>query len=313
MTLLPALLLTAGLCACGSPAGTAPAPDGKESEPPASSALPADAVEPNCFPGMEGTLQEYAEANGAAAEILPELAGERDPFIPEGMNKAIIGSDNRITVTNLREYPYCAIGLMNVHATCGCSWQGSGFMVSPSGFLTAAHCMCCTEHRAFPDRLDIYFGYESDTNYYYKFDKGCTFWVGTTFDGGYTNENMEWDYAYIKLSERVGDYTGSFGIVIPGDDSLNDAYLEVAGYRDSLLKYDFGTAAVIGDRLFTLDADAVAGNSGGPIFFGSGQYEDYAAGIFVADNVDQKKNYCRRITGSVLQGMIDNGVVEQPS
>ncbi len=295
-----ALLLAFSLCACAAPA---PAP----TETPA-----AVAPEANAVPGMEGTLQEYAREHGGLPEEVSEAAGTREPFIPEGLNKVVIGADNRVTVLNTRDYPYCAIGLMRVHASCGCSWQGSGFMVGPSGFVTAAHCLCCSEHRSFADRLEIYFGYESDSNYYYKFDKACTFWVGTTFEGGYTNENAEWDYGYIKLSERVGDYTGTFGSVNLGDEALSGAYLEAAGYRDGLLKYDFGLASVDSSQVISFDADTQPGNSGGPLFFAAGEYANYAVAINIAESAAARKNYARRLTYSVLQGMIDQGVIELP-
>ena len=103
-----------------------------------------------------------------------------EPFAPENLDKVIIGSDDRITA-DVRQYPYSAIGYMDVHAKCGDTWTGTGFMAGKRLFMTAAHCMYCDEHHAWADEVTIYFGFRSQKNYAYRFTGGWTAWIGVSW------------------------------------------------------------------------------------------------------------------------------------
>ncbi|MBQ7371716.1 MAG: trypsin-like peptidase domain-containing protein, partial [Blautia sp.] len=225
--------------------------------------------------------------------------------------KTIVGTDDRIIISDPSRYPYSAIAYMDVHARCGCTWTGTGFMVGPSGMLTASHCLVCTQHGQTADIIDYYFGLQPNGSYYYKYSNEFTYWYGTNFsvgDGtyGYTDQNMEWDYGYIKLQERVGDTTGWFGLSAKDDFTLDGSYYEVAGYRDWQLKSDINLLTVSNSNLVTHLADTQPGNSGGPIF----DFDNYAVAINVAENNTLSYNVGRRITSSLINEMRSHGLFE---
>ena len=228
---------------------------------------------------------------GLAYGASTDKATDSQSFKPQ----KIIGKDDRVTVSNSYEYPYSAIAFMRAHASCGCTWAGSGFMVMPDVLLTAAHCVYCDEHKQPADKMEFYFGYEPDNSYAYAYTGPAECWYGTSFPGGYTRENMEHDWAVVRFDEFVGYETGFFGMKVMSDKEFNGATLRVAGYRDGLLKYDTNRAEVDSKTTVKLYADTVQGNSGGPVYEGT-----TASAINIASN-DSGYNIGGRITGEVFK------------
>lgn len=235
--------------------------------------------------------EEEGDSLGTIVEIdsleleqkLEESLSDLEPEIPEGLEKAVIGADNRVTVSDPSQYPYSAIALMDVEGECSCHWNGTGFMVGPDGvLLTAAHCVYCPEHSKQARKITFYFGYKSSKNYLYKYTGGWTGYVGNTFAG--REYSIEKDYAVIKLDKSVVNNTGRFGARWGvGDVELQTTYVTVAGYRDGKLRYDAGYMDVYDNDHSVFLMDMVGGNSGGPIY--DSNY--YAIGIIIADGTDR--------------------------
>ena len=156
-----------------------------------------------------------------------------EAFVPEGVEKKPIGTDDRYSV-DVRAYPYRAIAYIEADYTCGCRSTGTGFLVGPSGLMTAGHVVHCTEHDADAESFTFYFGYKSDRDYLVKYTKGTTYWYNYSHD--ITSE--EYDWAFIKLQERVGDSTGWFGVDARSDSELDYSILYAAGYRRGVLMGD---------------------------------------------------------------------------
>ena len=261
------------------------------------------------IPAMPTSMEEAGMPltdDAAAAEV------ESEPFVPEGMpEKAIVGLDNRITIDNPSVYPYSAIAYLEVRTRCGCTGKATGFMVGPDAMVTASHCIICSKHGQPADKITAYFGYISPKNYLYKYTKDITaYWYGTNFsnsDGTYSYKgHLEWDYAYIKLKERVGDTVGWFGLSAKNDDALNLSAFELAGYRDGVLKTGWGVASVENNYLITYNNDTLPGNSGSPVF--TDDY--YVVAIHIAEENDATKNWGRRITKTLLHEMRVNNVID---
>ena len=249
---------------------------------------------------LDTSLQERAEANGSSgieAVIAEEAEGE--PFIPDDFEKAIFGEDDRVRVKNTAKYPYSAIAYMKMRYECGCNATGSGFMIGKRFLMTASHCLVCPEHRRGVSKVTFYFGYKGKGDYLYKYNGEFTYWYGTSFPGGYTADNMNWDYAYVKFDKKVGNKTGWFGTQWGlSDAAINGEVYKLAGYRDKKLRYDYGATYPINDYLIGISADAVAGNSGCPVF--TSKY--YAVGIYIAESLymdntgTYAENIVRRLT-----------------
>ena len=270
-------------------------------------------------PYIEESLQDYAKRTGSILEDSDDGAdaGALEAFEPESplpspedptVSGNIIGTDDRVTVRDTYAYPYSTIAFMKVHASCGDSWECSGFMVRANILMTAAHCLVCTDHHTTADSIELYFGYHSDGSYAYGYWGPTNYWYGTDFPGGYTKDNMGWDYGIVRLEENVGDQTGWLGMQVASDNAFDNHSFQVAGYRGGVLKYDTDTTSVRNDRLIWSYADTESGNSGGPIFSG-----DTASAIYIASNNSGKKNVGCRITQDVFDKVFEMSGEKPPA
>ncbi len=224
-----------------------------------------------------------------------------EAFIPDDAEKKPIGTDDRVSV-NEREYPYRAIAYIEAHAPCGCNWTGTGFLVGPSGLMTAGHVLYCEEHDCSVDQLTLYFGYKSSKNYLYKYTKGTTYWYN---DSG-KSSSEEYDYGYIKLKERVGDKMGWFGVSARSDENTDVKVCYAAGYRNGVLKTDYDWVYVNTPYQIKHTIDTEPGYSGCPIF--DGDY--YAIAINVAHSITLEYNYGCRITSWLVKTMRSDGIFD---
>ena len=235
----------------------------------------------------------FAGNDTASETVLAELE-DVSPYIPEGMDKAIFGADNRITVNNPSTYPYSAIAYIKMKYKCGCNGTGTGFVAGTSSTVfTAAHCVVCTDHGEWADELTFYFGYKNDRNYLYKYNSKWYAYAGNTYPN--KSYSIDGDYAVIKLYSDVGEKTGWFGVRWnPSDSMVTSAYAYVAGYRDGILRYDQGFLSTGGQNHIRYTLDTLPGTSGGPVF--TGDY--YAIGINIASNSSYNTAY--RTTSDVM-------------
>lgn len=244
------------------------------------------------------TLGELAEL----AEVLPEgELPESAPFIPDSLDKAVFGSDDRTTISKPGVYPYSAVAYIEVHGKCGCDWTCSGFMISKNAMATAAHCLVCEDHDQWVDYMTMYFGYKNAKNYTYRYTDPTTYWHDPSYQSNTYLVNE--DYAYLKLQKNVGDKVGWFGV----RHSTPPAYAEtfsISGYRHGVLKSSYGSITQEGTKLFKYTIDTEPGYSGCPVY----DSEYYAVGINICH--DSSANYARRFTSDVVSDMYSNGIFD---
>lgn len=261
------------------------------SEPAPSSSGSAEDIQANAVPGSDLSIQSSIENNQWNVPESDSADGE-EAYIPENLyDRAVIGSDNRVVITDTSVYPFSCIAYMKVHMRCGCSSTSTGFMVGPKTLLTASHCLVCTDHHQSADRIDFYFGYKNDNYYFLKYSEPTQYWYGTDFPNGYTREAEQWDYGLVQMNWNVGDQTGWFGIASLSDEDLSEYGYNLAGYRNGVLKADYGWVSNLTEYNFDHNADTESGYSGCPLF----DIEYYATGINIASAYDNSHNIARRI------------------
>ncbi len=243
-------------------------------------------------------IEESSEEN---QQITEEIFEESEPYYPDNIER-IIGPDDRIRVKDPYVYPYSAIAYMDVHASCGCSWSCTGFMVNKDRLLTAAHCLVCTDHGQWADKISFYFGWRG-RGYSYKYAGKWTAWVGNTYRNGTTD--FAYDWGCVRLASNVGETTGWFGTRWSMSDSkYTSTWVYVAGYRGADLTYDQGYIDYVTDDNIYYQMDQISGNSGGPIF----DWEYYAVGIINGANLRDNvvtTHVGHRLTSKIKQHLDD--------
>lgn len=241
------------------------------------------------------SLQAEAESaeNTGSVHIAESLTSPRPespspefsaPVIPDKLDRAVIGSDDRTTVSNVSQWPFSAIAYLEVNGECGCSWTASGFVGGMADtVITAAHCLVCPEHSSWAESLTLYFGYKSRKNYLYRYRGEWVAVVGDIFsDNAYSINN---DWGIVKLKEDIAAKVGGFGIRydLP-DNQISSCVVNVSGYAQQQMKSGRGLLQVLDDNHIQYDIDMISGNSGCPIYSDDG----YALGINIADSHDDQ-------------------------
>ncbi|MDO4796982.1 MAG: YARHG domain-containing protein [Coriobacteriales bacterium] len=272
---------------------------------------------------MDQTLQEYYQTHGTILADDGDEAGEEgtgedsdeltfskdvDAYAPDGIERNIVGTDDRVAPSDPYQYPYSAIAYMTVHFPCKHGdTTATGFMVRPSMLLTAAHALYCEECQTRAAHAEYYFGCYPDGSYGYKYDGMTTVAFGTK----YPSQNRGWDYAIVRFDDQnVGDETGYFGCTAASNSQLEGKNYAAAGYRDGVIKYDVNKTYVRDNGSVWLYADTLPGNSGGPIYD-----RDMACGIIVASTADGKRNVGCRITREVIDKIfeVERAKTSQPT
>lgn len=201
----------------------------------------------------EGTIEAagYVEAAGArparesafesaaapAEASAPDTSSLRDigaaSFGDESASvmESVIGTDERVRITDTAKYPYRAIASLIITARDGSEWLGTGWFISPRTLITAGHCVFIKNSgvpgrdgwvrtiRVMPGRNANDMPYGSVTS--------SQFWSVTGWgDSG----DQNFDYGAIIISEDLGSRVGTFGYGAFSDGTLRGQMINVTGY-----------------------------------------------------------------------------------
>lgn len=161
----------------------------------------------------------------------------------------IIGSDDRMRIPPklMDRYPYCCIGVVIATLFDGTEVQGTGFLVGPDDVITAAHVL-----------YDLVHGPVTEAVFYPAVNGPL---VGTT----------------------IGNTYGYLGWTT--DSQLND-YVNIPGYPSDKPAYEMwaatGQISYIKEKTMTYTIDTAPGNSGGPVLYLYGKYQNCVAAIHCA-------------------------------
>lgn len=221
-------------------------------------------------------LDAYWGSFGTPAERAQERARIISGQHPEVVAlEAIIGSDDRVLVTNHEAYPWHCICSLLITAATGLTYVGTGWLVSPRVVVTAGHCVYMSNEGGWPTQIEVIPG---------RFGTQRPFGSAISRDlrsvTGWTVDNdRDYDYGAILLPEdkRFGDDLGWFGYANRDDDYLRGATLNLAGYPGDGGKAGperqqgtpwFHSRAVsdVNDKQITYEIDTYGGQSGSPVW-----------------------------------------------
>lgn len=236
-------------------------------------------------PDTETGAVELLEETGS--DELEEAVFTHDSFFasyPElfeqSISEVIIGTDNRVRITQTTIFPWRAICALRITARDNTYWYGTGWLVSPRTVITAGHCVYLHAHGGWPRKIEVIPGMNGAARPYNSY-------TGTTFRSvaGWVNDKKrEYDYGAIILppQSRPGDSTGVFGFAVKNDAYLLSSYLNLSGYpldkggdQQWFMALKAKSAA---PRVIYYEIDTMGGQSGSPVWVKVGT-KRHAVGI----------------------------------
>lgn len=263
--------------------------------------------------GPQDLVTRFEDTGAAADGAEPVPAGALDflealnlPGIGRGSLESIIGSDNRVQVTNTTSFPYRAIALITFSAG-----RCTGWFVGPDTVVTAGHCVHSggpggnwySNYRVYPGRKGSSSPYGSCTA---KRLYSVTGWVNSS--------DEQYDYGAVKLNCTVGNTVGWFGAWWQSA-SLNGLPITVSGYPgDKPLTHwrSTGNVAVTQTRQVFYKNDTAAGQSGAPVFQNRSAGSNFCTGYCVlgihttglhGGNPHNQNNHATRHTQDVINNI----------
>jgi V8-like Glu-specific endopeptidase len=248
----------------------------------------------------EGVLLDaYWGSFGSASTraLLRSQAGSRS------LLEVVIGTDDRVQITNTGDYPWRCICSLLLTAADGTNWIGTGWLVSPRLLLTAGHCVYMHNQGGWVQQIEVLPGRNADERPF----GSCIATDFRSVQGWTENTDREYDYGAILLPAdcRYGDQLGWFGYSIKSDDELQGLTVNLSGYpgdKPAGTQWFHKRALTdTDDRVLTYDIDTAGGQSGAPVWFKTDDGSRYGVGIHT--NGDVAGNSATRITREVFDNL----------
>ena len=224
--------------------------------------------------------------------------------------EVIIGTDDRVRVTNNELYPWRCVCSLLITASTGVQYIGTGWLVSPRLLLTAGHCVYMADEGGWVTQIEVIPGRNADARPFGSaISRDFRSVSGWTQDG-----DSDYDYAGILLpaDKRYGEQLGWFGYANRPDDYLKSITLNLAGYPGDGGKagsqvegtqwYNFRTVKDVMAKQLTYEIDTYGGQSGAPVWEMTSNGSRY--GVAVHTWGTTVNNGGTRITSEVFDNIV---------
>lgn len=198
--------------------------------------------------------------------------------------EAIIGTDDRVHITNTTAYPWRANASLLITAADGSLWSGTGWFFGPHTLGTAGHVVFIKNSgvpgrdgwvrsiQVMPGRSGNQFPYGSVTSNDFRSVTGWT-----------NSGDQNFDYGAIVLSTNLGGQTGWFGFAAFDDATINASVANITGYpgdKPAGTQWFHGArvAGVNAQKVF-YETDTAGGQSGSAVYRIDGSGNRYAMAV----------------------------------
>jgi glutamyl endopeptidase len=224
--------------------------------------------------------------------------------------ESIIGTDDRIRVTNNKIYPWRCICSLLMTANTGAQYIGTGWLVGPRIVLTAGHCVFMSDEGGWVTQIEVVPGRDG-------VDRPFGSAISRDFRSvsGWTQDNdSDYDYGAILLpaGNRFAEDLGWFGYASRADDYLKNITLNLAGYPgdggkagsqvDGTQWYHSRTVKDVLVKQITYEIDTFGGQSGAPVWELANDGSRYGVAIHTFGTT--VNNGGTRITGDVFDNIV---------
>lgn len=222
--------------------------------------------------------------------------------------EVIIGTDDRVRVTNNTLYPWRCICSLLITAQNGAQYVGTGWLVGPRLVLTAGHCVYMSDEGGWASQIEVIPGRNATQRPY-----GSAISRELRSVTGWTQDNdSNCDYGAILLpaDKRYGDQLGWFGYAVRQDDYLRQITLNLSGYPgdggktgiDGTQWFHSRRVMDVMERQITYDIDTYGGQSGAPVWEMTSNGSRYGVGIHTWGT--SVNNGATRITREVFDNIV---------
>jgi V8-like Glu-specific endopeptidase len=199
--------------------------------------------------------------------------------------EAVIGTDERVRITDTTSYPFRCICSLLITASTGAQYVGTACLVAPRLLLTAGHCVHMSDEGGWVREIEVIPGRDEDERPF-----GST--VAREFRSvtGWTQDgDSNYDYGAILLpaDARYGEQLGWFGYADRDDGYLRGLTVNLSGYPadggpagiDGTQWYDSRVVRDVEERQITYEIDTYGGHSGALVWEMTTEGERYGVAI----------------------------------
>jgi len=191
-------------------------------------------------------------------------------YIPKGLQVkqpkrgSIIGTDDRVKITNTKVFPYTAICYIQIVFPNNKTYIGTAWMYAKDVAVTAGHCVYSAADGGWAKSIEVVPACNGSTRPY-----GSTFSKQISAPKGWINKrSSDYDWGVIQLNDNIGDRTGYFG-AYRTSKSLKGKNVDITGYpgEKSMTLWNMkGKIKSCTNRRVSYTIDTTGGQSGCPVY-----------------------------------------------
>jgi V8-like Glu-specific endopeptidase len=218
------------------------------------------------------TVPEFVESAVKSGQaLMPGSVGanlQQDTADARGARpktESVIGTDERIKITNTAVYPWRAITKLYMTFPNGLTYSCSGTMVNPKYVLTAGHCVFSSADGGWAKTITVIPG----LNGTYKPYGQTTATYMRSYTGWTVSGSSNHDFGLITLASPLGSSTGWFGL--KSYSSVDGLSANLAGYpgdKDGGLGLYYGFGPITSSTAYRVfySIDTYGGQSGSGVY-----------------------------------------------
>ncbi|MES1023146.1 trypsin-like serine protease [Gloeocapsa sp. BRSZ] len=193
----------------------------------------------------------------------PRVSGSISPNTVQP--HTVIGSDDRVLITNTTAYPWRTITKLFMTFPSGKKFVCSGTLIAAKYVLTAGHCIHNSSEGGWANKVEVVPGlsgtYKPYGSAFAAYMRSYTAWT--------SSQNPNYDFALITLNKNIGNTTGWLGYAYY--PSINGITANLAGYpgdRNSGLGlyYHYGPVMSSTSQRLFYSIDTAGGQSGSGVY-----------------------------------------------